>query len=697
MIDGIKTVTQSTIGGHFIMMRSLYAGVSGLKTHQTKMDIIGNNIANVNTVAYKASAITFSEMMYQTTQSASGANAETGRGGINARQIGLGVQTGAITTNIAKPGGAQSTGNPLDMMISGDAFFVVSDGVSNYFTRDGSFNTDGAGNLVMRSTGFPVMGWGVDPETNEISQDSVTAIQINSANNLTYPAEATSKGYVAGIIDKNDPSVDSEGGKKINMKIYDNLGYQYTARFSIHSANEEGEFYIELDDILDSDGKSVKDTYNVADLSEIVSFGKETAMTKTELKQLAKGVEYNSADDTYSKEMSNSNFFSDYDKAITGLVYENSGTAGTAIEKDDLIAMTGTGTMDKEYILAKGKKFGVMFQEGSPEIVADNTVDPPIVGSPEVLAGYVMRDGDTGKTKPIASKADWAEVLGLNQDEITNTDFPVNADGGIEFNVAQTFKANYDGSFKDTKTFESALEREEAYGLDTSNPDVKYEFVTAPDGQAVITSTEYFFGNLVKYDTENGEFISVGDPAGDDVVLDFKDSVVDLDGESVGLGHFSDIEIDFSKSTNVNKGGKSTVSASNGDVDNISLGTGRKVGKMIGFSTAPDGKIYASYDNAQRKLLGQIAVATFTNAAGLEKAGDNLYMATMNSGDFDGTGVDITAGGDGKIVSSFLEMSNVDLSQEFTDMITTQRGFQANSRIITTSDSMLEELVNLKR
>ena len=117
---------------------------------------------------------------------------------------------------------------------------------------------------------------------------------------------------------------------------------------------------------------------------------------------------------------------------------------------------------------------------------------------------------------------------------------------------------------------------------------------------------------------------------------------------------------------------------------------------MIGVEIAQDGKIRASYDNGQTKLLGQIAVANFANASGLSKQGDNLYSATMNSGEFDGIGQDITAGG-GYMTSGVLEMSNVDLSSEFTEMITTQRGFQANSRIITVSDTMLEELVNLKR
>lgn len=138
------------------MMRSLYSGVAGLKTHQTRMDVIGNNIANVNTTAYKSSSMTFSELMSQTTQKASGANATTGVGGTNAKQIGLGVKAGAINTAITTQGSAQSTGNPFDIMITGDNFFVVSNGSENFFTRDGSFYVDGAGNLAMTSTGYNV-------------------------------------------------------------------------------------------------------------------------------------------------------------------------------------------------------------------------------------------------------------------------------------------------------------------------------------------------------------------------------------------------------------------------------------------------------------------------------------------------------------------------------------------------------------
>jgi flagellar hook protein FlgE len=157
---------------------------------------------------------------------------------------------------------------------------------------------------------------------------------------------------------------------------------------------------------------------------------------------------------------------------------------------------------------------------------------------------------------------------------------------------------------------------------------------------------------------------------------------------------FEQISVDIKDTKNLNNDQVSTVGATSGDKEGN--GTGCALGTMTGVSIQRNGMIYGAYDNGQTKLLGQIAVANFSNAAGLEKEGDNLYSATLNSGEFDGIGVDITAGG-GSMQTGVLEMSNVDLSSEFTELITTQRGFQANSRIITVSDTLLEELVNLKR
>ena len=248
------------------MMRSLFSGVAGLKTHQTKMDVIGNNIANVNTVAYKSQNVTFQELMYQTTQNASGANAETGRGGVNAKQIGLGVQTGAINANITTSGASQSTGNPFDIQIKGDSFFVVSDGANNYFTRAGAFYVDGMGNLAMTSNGYTVMGWQEDPnKPGTIIKDTVSPLKIMSAENLTSPPEQTTQTYLSGVIDKNSTQLSSTNGLIVNFGIYDSLGYSYIAKLSIKDIAAdgtklpEGQYRLDTDktDLVDSNGFSL--------------------------------------------------------------------------------------------------------------------------------------------------------------------------------------------------------------------------------------------------------------------------------------------------------------------------------------------------------------------------------------------------------------------------------------------------------
>lgn len=246
------------------MMRSLFSGVAGLKTHQTKMDVIGNNIANVNTVGYKSASVTFQELMYQTTQSASGANAETGRAGVNAKQIGLGVSTGAITNNVSTSGASQSTGNPFDIQITGDSFFIVSDGNNNYFTRAGAFYVDGAGNLAMTSNGYTVMGWEEDTtKPGTIKKDTVKKLQVMSAENMTAAPEQTTKAYISGIIDRNSTQLSSTSGLIVNLSFYDDLGYSYIAKYAFFDSETDGtplkagQYRLVLTDILDSKGNKM--------------------------------------------------------------------------------------------------------------------------------------------------------------------------------------------------------------------------------------------------------------------------------------------------------------------------------------------------------------------------------------------------------------------------------------------------------
>lgn len=495
------------------MMRSLYSAVSGLKTHQTKMDVIGNNIANVNTQAFKASTVRFSEIMYQTTASASSGNPVAGTGGKNAKQIGLGVTTGATAVSITTAGAAETTGNPFDIKLTdknSTNFFVVSDGTSTFFTRAGDFYIDGNGYMCMSSTGYTLQGWQVDANGNVIV-DSVTPLQVMAPQNQTSAPEATTLAYVSGIIDKNDTNAKNEG-RTITLGLFDDLGYKYTARFNIkeREGGTDGEYTVTLTDILSS-GTST----TAKSIFELDEFGNLKVPT-------------------------------DANNIPIGDVIYN----GRAYWLNDLF---------NESVLK--------FDE------TDGTFE-------NIVNGQV----------PAADRA-------------TNKNVMLNL---------------------------SLLRTEDT--------------VNAPNNAA----------------------------------------------ES----NFANITIDWGAALNYNNNGTSTIGATNGTIRGE--GTGKALGALTGIAVDGDGCIYGSYDNGNTVCLGQIAVAQFANASGLEKVGENCYQTTLNSGEFDGIGMAINS--DGSAMSSGqLEMSNVDLSAQFTDMIITQRGFQANSRVITTSDTLLEELINLKR
>ncbi len=550
------------------MMRSMYSGVSGLKTHQTKMDVIGNNIANVNTVGFKSSSVTFSEIMYQNLSGASGPNALTGTGGVNAKQIGLGVTTGSTSVNITGPGASQTTGGAFDIKLndtnSATSFFIVSNGSGTQFTRAGSFYVDGAGNLCMKSTGYNVMGWQVDPTTGDIRKDTVSALRVMSEKNMTSAPEATVNGRCEGVLDKNSTDVTSEAGQAMNLSFYDALGYSYVAKFAIKETNRDtGEYTVELTDILDSTNKSILD------------------QTK-------------------------------YDSV--------------------------TGTYDPDYL---GDIFGAV----------------------------------KSQTKTYTPRAGWTTVDAANNIfEYNATYYRYDAAAGNLVEVADNGGGNYvqvpGGT---TKTLA------EAFGVSPYATGI-----TMTNG--VVTANVSGANYTLKFNPDDGVFDYIGANGQDNVFLNLKDTLG---------GNFEDIDIDFTGTKWFDNGGSSTIGMDKGDVDG-KTGTGKKLGDMIGAFVDTNGKIYGSYDNGNTILLGQIAVAQFANAMGLEKVGDNCYTTTLNSGEFDGIGVDITAGG-GTMSTGMLEMSNVDLSSEFTEMITTQRGFQANSRIITVSDTLLEELINLKR
>lgn len=214
------------------MMRSMFSGVSGLKVHQTKMDVIGNNIANVNTVGYKSQRVTFSDVFSQTISASSSANDETGRGGVNAMQVGLGVNVSSIDMLMTQ-GAAQRTDNPFDLMINGDGFIVVGDATGQYFTRSGALRQDDDGNLVI-SNGMKVQGWLANKDNNSINSQEVQDINLADPTIKNSSPAMTSKGQLSGNINSTETSGTT------SVSFYDSIGNYYTLNLKLDRKKAQG-------------------------------------------------------------------------------------------------------------------------------------------------------------------------------------------------------------------------------------------------------------------------------------------------------------------------------------------------------------------------------------------------------------------------------------------------------------------------
>jgi len=671
------------------------------------MDVIGNNIANVNTTAFKAKQMNFSDMLYQTTQAATGANEANGTGGTNPRQIGLGVKAAAINTTITQEGANQSTGNPFDLKISGEAFFVVSDGTSTFYTRDGSFDVDDAGNLCMASTGYIVQGWGVDNEGN-IVKGAVKPIQTNAKNE--YPADATTKAQIAGIIDAGDKDLETKNGKIVNFELYDKSGYNYNMKFGIlpkknqietlrSTQNTENEWksadkIYKVDtskltytaEVKNTDGTTTKKTLTAMDMPKEL-LDKLEAAVRTEVYGGTSGQQGITA--TKQTEIGKKGDWATVD--LGAFIKGDKDLAGSALEHGELSSMTVTVNFSGGigFVKEKPKSYPVTDAVTVPieavdalygtngTVAADGTQEYTVKGATASITSVKQTyTDDDNKAVTIYQFKDNSGATILAKNKLQQDD-----DAGKLYGEAIMKLLNMGD--KADKTYSYTTQTKQT---DTQVIDKEYTLnlisLTDPSGKEINIDTLKNNGGAswdLMYNKSDGSFSYVGTEG---------QSSIEIALSSINTeGNFSNLTVDLSGTSNVGNDNKSTAEGKRLD--------GSKVGKLLGVSVGTDGIVTASYSNGHSTRLGQICVAKFANAMGLENSGDNLYQTTASSGD--ASLVDIKAEGIGSITSGILEMSNVDLSQEFTNMITTQRGFQANSRTITVSDTLLEELINLKR
>jgi flagellar hook protein FlgE len=542
----------------------MFSGVSGLRVHQTKMDVIANNIANVNTVGYKSSRVTFRDAFYQRLQGAAGPNPETGRAGTNPMQVGLGASLGSIDT-VMTQGLSQRTDRSLDVMIQSEGFFIVRDASGLFFTRAGNIDIDREMNLHIN--GMTLMGWDRRFVEGEYIIETGPVKPINLGGDKQYMEPKPTE--FIDLIGNLTPTGLINNQTTRSISFTDTLGNVFAADVVFTYHNEQGDpvyGYWTYEYRTDADGLVLATDIN------------------GNIKRLLMHVESAPLPD---------------------------GSANPKNPTDINIVNVDTVEITPLPADARMNPKGVLIFNTN---------------------GILMGAG------------------ALTQDILVTTLGDVSTSGMLD-------------PSKGLLTFDTAAVSGGNTAILRANPVASVNLLIAPYDALDPPAT---FGDSQKRNTApiiNYPMGYLPDPAGNIKPIGrLKMNVGDLNqwrGENISIKYI--------------------------DKD------GNPPGELRDINVGPDGKLTGRYSNGRTRLLGQIPVAKFQNPAGLEKMGNNLFAVTTNSGPFDGVGQT------GEMQAGTLEMSNVDLANEFTEMITTQRGFQANSRVISTSDDMLQELVNLRR
>lgn len=729
------------------MMRSLYSAVSGLKSHQTKMDAVGHNIANVNTYGYKTQRVTFADTLYQTS---SGASAPTGnRGGVNAKQIGLGVGVASVDT-IFTDSSKQSTGKNTDVALMGEGLFIVKDNSGVYYTRDGSFSFDADGNYVTSGGQF-VQGWmatdgklATTGDTGKITIQQGKAMQ--SAATYTNNVNSNPDGGTVSTI-----TVTYEDGTTKNVQSYSKTDGK--AQMSLSMKGGDG-FYTSTgtpgtDPVfaLDEDDTRVNYAFTTNDPLEgkalFETTIKSVTATATELTTTAATPPVTTRT-AYNKLAAQSATAPAITSNVTvSLKGENKGGVTITGLPDKFTINPGeTVSFDGEYaITGKIATNGVTANNskvnGTTLKVEITSTNIAKAGGPTTVtiqvpppADFSYKDGDTVTFKfPVQSIiADEGAELNTDRTSFNNGVITVDEDriatGGTFAPVSITGKNQSYTFYGDTKdgTVLAVNRRGAATGVQ----------ITTSDGNAYTANINRSYAVNGTYYPPISTTVTVYDSLGNShavpilVGMQKKDSTngntwyaaladTELsDGTTLSM---SDVEIQFDLMGKVNtketQPGQLTLTYKNGanspqivSVDFSTLtqyaggntikntANGNAKGTLQSLSIDSAGVITGVYTNGVIQAEAQIAVAQFNNAAGLTRVGGNYFQVSNNSGKANvktATDLGVT------FSPGQLEMSGTDIANEFSDMIITQRGFQSNSKIITVGDEMLETLINMKR
>ncbi|MBP7461651.1 MAG: flagellar hook-basal body complex protein [Candidatus Delongbacteria bacterium] len=705
------------------MMRSLTAGETGLRVHQTEMDVLSNNISNVNTIGFKSGRVTFQEIFTQTVKSAT--RPRGGVGGTNPIQVGLGLNVGSVDTDLTQ-GEMDSTGTVTDLAIEGDGYFILSNGASNFYSRAGAFEFDALGQIVAPTNGYILQGKMADSNGNIAVGTAVGNIKIPFGQKS--PAKATSTVTFKGNLDASmDPAgtqldtqrlyavenwsdnSDTEGlyakgnsdsaiqgliANSSTVIVKDGTG---NSQYFTYVASDTGVGFNDFHSLQDlvnemnakfdgsfsaswNEDGSISFTNTSTNTSNEISFTSsnanlqlalaaangdlvQSARTTDQFSHIAKNTDLMSQlRDSTGDDM---DLFSGDEITIQGLVGESTSYTNVGIPQP---SHTGSFTIAEtstvaDYINAIKDTFTIDQTSSlkNVELDSDGSIKVTGYGGTANKITYLnfFTDNNAAGNRQVfddlfdATVGHW-NTLQEAEDAQYSTTLTIYDSLGYARTLNMTFT-------KDTKN-------DKRWFWEISTPSTLESTGVVSDGGTISFNPD---GSLASFEFERGnnyfEFYTETGAEPVKVAIDVGDI-----GDVTGISQFSST---------------STVVADSQD--------GYSAGYLTSIGIDSDGFVTGVYTNGKSQTLAQLMLADFNNPAGLLKVGNNMYQETGNSGL-----PIVSAAGEsiqGEIVPGALEQSNVDIAKELTEMIVAQRGFQANSRVITTADTLLGELVNLKR
>lgn len=691
------------------MSSALSAGVSGLKSFQQMLDVAGNNIANVDTTAYKASTIHFSELLSETIKKAS--QPTTTIGGTNPVQVGTGVGVSGIVADTTQ-GDIESTGNPLDMALEGQGYFVLNDGSQNVFTRAGSFSVDENCYLVDSSTGYRVQRIGNygEAEGFQVAGDSDlrvpydVAMAASATKTVTVSGNlssdgTTSKGQTNVLAASDAFTIDNGTTATANMTLGQldqwTDGTLTNATFGISGLTHDGTALVDTNQLTASDAFTV---------SGGTAATGTTALSSLDQYDAGSGTPLTNASITISGTNHDGTALSD----TAGLSVTSSTTVQDLIDHiNTVLDAGGTAGANGVASLVDGKIVVTDAQGGYSQSDISLSFNNSGTATLDMPASFTQTGGPLAVTSATTIQDLIDHINSVLGDSGTAT--LVNGRITVTDSKSGYSLSDIDMAFANSGT--ASLKTSPYFDITTVGGDeVKSVSISVYDN---LGSEHVLSAAFVRTNTANqwdmvltsitGDVSSITADGRRISGIDFNKSDGSLAGLDTGIGDASAFTVSFAADPN----NPQTIGVSMGTVgqldgltqfagDSTAVASGQDgytAGRLSSVSADNQGLLIGAFSNGVKKTIGAVEVALFQNPAGLEATGSNYFVTSANSGEAVYT--QAMSGGAGTLQGGSLEKSNADTATEFVNLITAQNGFQANTRTIKVASEILQELATL--